>query len=377
MTHQPDWLLNWYENGDSKNNVSDLICYILKERCKLQIAGDIHHYMRHSIADQSDGSVSSDQPDRKPVYAQHLLVNGCGGAYVHPTHVFRHFSQSHGVSYECKAEYPSIQTSSRLALRNIWNFRKENWQFDNVGGIIYFILEVSMFPQCELGHIFQVDSSSNFWRSFCGTVWNAFIYMLEHSYVSLGGALLLLTMAIAFVPSKVSWRTRIVVGILHVFAHLTAALILMLVLELGVEAFVRDELLATSGGLSLIVSAVPISRKQILSNFKWHSSSGRRMDIWALSAFNVPEIPDEWTRDPECEEEQPEENKLSHERKFPSKWRVATPYQEPLDTVRIIDQFIPEEWTLDPECDQKEQPEENKLSHERKFPSKWRAATPY
>jgi hypothetical protein len=68
--------------------------------------------------------------------------------------------------------------------------------------------------------------------------------------VSLGGALLLLTMAIAFVPSKVSWRTRIVIGILHVFAHLTAALILMMVLELGVEVFVRDELLATSGGFS-------------------------------------------------------------------------------------------------------------------------------
>jgi hypothetical protein len=57
-------------------------------------------------------------------------------------------------------------------------------------------------------------------------------------------------MAIAFVPSKVSWRTRIVIGILHVFAHLTAALILMMVLELGVEVFVRDELLATSGGFS-------------------------------------------------------------------------------------------------------------------------------
>jgi hypothetical protein len=115
MTHQPDWLLNWYENGDSKNNVSDLICNILKERCKLRIAGDIHHYMRHSIA-ESDGSVSSDhdQPDRKPVYAQHLLVNGCGGAYVHPTHVFRNFSKSHGVSYDCKAEYPSFQTSSRV-----------------------------------------------------------------------------------------------------------------------------------------------------------------------------------------------------------------------------------------------------------------------
>jgi hypothetical protein len=35
----------------------------------------------------------------------------------------------------------------QLAFRNIWNFRKENWQFDHVGGIIYFILVFSMFPQ--------------------------------------------------------------------------------------------------------------------------------------------------------------------------------------------------------------------------------------
>lgn len=44
--------------------------------------------------------------------------------------------------------------------------------------------------------------------------------------------------------------------------------------------------------------------------------------------------------DPECEKEQPEKNKLSHERAFPSKWRAAPPYQDPLETVRIIDQFV-------------------------------------
>ena len=68
MTHQPDWLLDWYENGDSRkdasdyqsngNNVSDLICNILKEMCKLRIAGDIHHYMHHSVvrSDELDNS---------------------------------------------------------------------------------------------------------------------------------------------------------------------------------------------------------------------------------------------------------------------------------------------------------------------------------
>uniref|UniRef100_A0A2N9HL02 Calcineurin-like phosphoesterase domain-containing protein n=1 Tax=Fagus sylvatica TaxID=28930 RepID=A0A2N9HL02_FAGSY len=233
MTHQPDWLLDW---------------------CKLRIAGDIHHYMRHSI-DKPDKPDPS-QPKRKnnePVYAQHLLVNGCGGAFAHPTHVFRDFSKSHGVSYKCKEAYPSFKESRRLALRNIWNFRKENWQFDFIGGIIYFMLVFSMFPQCELDHIFEVDSISGLWRSFFGTVWNALIYMLELSYVSLGGAMLLLILAVAFVPSKVSWKARVMIGILHVSAHLTAALILMLVLEVGVETFVRNNLVATSGQFFLSV----------------------------------------------------------------------------------------------------------------------------
>lgn len=109
--------------------------------------------------------------------------------------------------------------------------------------IVFFFVPL----QCKLDHIFEIDSLSGFLWSFSGTLWNAFIYMLEYSYVSLGGAILLLILAFAFVPSKVSWKTRVVIGILHVAAHLAAALILMLALEMGVETFVRHKLLATSG----------------------------------------------------------------------------------------------------------------------------------
>ena len=121
MTHQPDWLVDWYENGDSRNNgsayqskgknVSNLIYNTLKERCKLRIAGDIHHYMRHSIVRSKESNIS--QPN-EPVYPPHLLVNGCGGAFAHPTHVFCDFNESHGVFYKCKAAYPSFKKSRRV-----------------------------------------------------------------------------------------------------------------------------------------------------------------------------------------------------------------------------------------------------------------------
>lgn len=110
MTHQPDWLLDWYENGKHKHNISDLICNILKRRCRLRIAGDIHHYMRHERSVNPGGS------DHEPVYAQHLLVNGCGGAFLHPTHVFRNFNKSHEVSYEFKRAYPTFEKSRKVVV---------------------------------------------------------------------------------------------------------------------------------------------------------------------------------------------------------------------------------------------------------------------
>ncbi|KAF4352914.1 hypothetical protein G4B88_030165 [Cannabis sativa] len=238
MTHEPNWLLDWYWNDVSGKNVSHLICDYLKGRCKLRMSGDLHHYMRHSFV-KSDGL--------GPVHVQHLLVNGCGGAFLHPTHVFASFNKLYGTPYDCKAAYPSFEDSSRIALGNILKFRKKNWQFDFIGGIIYFLLAFSMFPQCKLGHILQDDSFSGHLGSFFGTVWNAFIYLLERSYVSFVGALMLLIAAITFVPSKVSRKKRVMIGIIHVSAHLSAALVLMLLLELGVETCIRHNLLATSG----------------------------------------------------------------------------------------------------------------------------------
>lgn len=73
------------------------------------------------------------------------------------------------------------------------------------------------------------------------------MYIFGRSYVSLTGAILLLIISISFVPSKVPWKKKVVIGILHVSAHLAAAVILMLLMELGIETCIRHKLLATSG----------------------------------------------------------------------------------------------------------------------------------
>lgn len=136
VTHEPNWLLDWYWKETTGKSVSHLIQEYVNGRCKLRMAGDLHHFMRHS-ATQSE----------KTNFVQHLLVNGCGGAFLHPTHVFKNFERFSGTTYECKAAYPSYDESSGIALGNILKFRKKNWQFDIIGGFIYFILVFSMFPQ--------------------------------------------------------------------------------------------------------------------------------------------------------------------------------------------------------------------------------------
>lgn len=108
MTHEPNWLLDWYWSDETGKNVSYLIRDHLKGRCKLRIAGDLHHYMRHSYV-----------PSDRPAYVQHLLVNGCGGAFLHPTHVFRNFNELYGTTYESKASYPSFEDSSRVGNLNL------------------------------------------------------------------------------------------------------------------------------------------------------------------------------------------------------------------------------------------------------------------
>ncbi|MFS7993542.1 hypothetical protein Hanom_Chr12g01095391 [Helianthus anomalus] len=68
MTHEPNWILDWYWDDVTRKNVTYLVKDHLKGRCRLRMAGDLHHYMLHF-------RVLTENPDS----IQHLLVNGCGG----------------------------------------------------------------------------------------------------------------------------------------------------------------------------------------------------------------------------------------------------------------------------------------------------------
>lgn len=106
--------------------------------------------------------------------------------------------------------------------------------------------------QCNVFSILHDDSWSGRVKSFFSTMQSTFMFMIEHSYVSSTGVLVLISLSYSFVPTKLSRKWRAIIGILHVCAHMVAALMLMLLLELAVDMCIRNRLLATSGGHSLL-----------------------------------------------------------------------------------------------------------------------------
>ncbi|KAJ0430705.1 putative metallo-dependent phosphatase [Helianthus annuus] len=62
-THEPNWILDWWYWDDvTGKNVTYLVKDHLKGRCRLRMAGDLHHYMCHSRV-----------PTENPDSIQHLL----------------------------------------------------------------------------------------------------------------------------------------------------------------------------------------------------------------------------------------------------------------------------------------------------------------
>ncbi|VAH46690.1 unnamed protein product [Triticum turgidum subsp. durum] len=415
VTHEPNWLLDWYWKEITGKNVSHLIQDYLNGRCKLRMAGDLHHFMRHSAT-----------PSDKPTFVEHLLVNGCGGAFLHPTHVFKNFERFSGTTYECKAAYPSYEESSGIALGNILKFRKKNWQFDIIGGFIYFILVFSMFPQCNLVHILNEETWSGRLQSFSSTIWSALLFIFEHSYVSSVGSLTLLMASYSFVPSKLTRKKRAIIGGLHVLAHLTAALVLMLLMELGIEICIRNHLLATSGYHPLY----DWYRSMESEHFPDPTGLRTRLEQWTLglypacikylmSAFDVPEVM-AVTRINICKNGMMSLSRsvliMYYTSVFIYFWIFSTPvvslifgsylyicinwfhihFDEAFSSLRIANyksftrfhikkdgdleiftlavDKVPKDWKLDPKWEAEERGP-HQLSHHRRYPSKWRSAS--
>ena len=121
-TSEPFWLrVHPSDEGAGETLLTTLVEDLFGERVRLFLAGDIHHYRRHS---HRDGQ-------------RHKITCGLGGAFLHPTHVAPQLPQDD--LYSETAHYPNRTLSWWLTLRNLM-FPILNKSFGIVTGIAYLLV---------------------------------------------------------------------------------------------------------------------------------------------------------------------------------------------------------------------------------------------
>lgn len=300
MTHEPIWMEDWITCSPDSTapNLKELIRDHLKGRARLylagtsnptllnlhQILGDLHFYMRHSLTRLDP------EQERKLLDPDHLIVQGTGGAFLHPTHVFcgakldaKSSDRSIQREYTCQSVYPSAKKSLELAKDSLSRFRSRNIRFDIVGALWYFLLVVSVFPRCSsVSTILEAPNSLQILTRFLHCFFESFRDIFSESYVSLValGVLFLATFLFAIKgsvgcakpPNGSSWEEKfrscdkwysgfpddllpaasrgfkarsggypmgLLFAFCHTLAHLTIAIILMLVLETGIYTCIK------------------------------------------------------------------------------------------------------------------------------------------
>lgn len=175
--------------------------------------------------------------------AEHLVVCGSGGAFLHPTHVFSYsrFRPIHdpaagpihvrphsdskiskrrsypsssslysmrrrsvpkpaGGEYRCMAAFPTADDSLKIGRSNLYTFRHVNSRFDLIGGMLYFLLVISTLPRCaEVDEMFNATSIPEALYLFFKGIGTTFVFIFSKTYVSCAafGILFLVTLSFA------------------------------------------------------------------------------------------------------------------------------------------------------------------------------------
>ena len=176
--------------------------------------------------------------------AEHLVVCGSGGAFLHPTHVFSYarFRPLHdpsagpmhvrpsmqgkivrsypstsslysmrksdgpppsaGGEFQCASAFPTPEDSFKIGRHNLHAFRNVNSRFDIIGGVLYYLLVLSALPRCsEAERIFSATSLPEAITFFLEAMGTTFLYIFSKSYVSFCAFITLFVIVLGFAKS--------------------------------------------------------------------------------------------------------------------------------------------------------------------------------
>jgi hypothetical protein len=293
---EPQWIFErrYPQDSDYEDTaLTFLQTKVLKHPVEVFVAGDVHHYKRHS----NDAGV-------------HKIICGGGGAFLHPTHVPRAKTLPNG--FVEQATFPAREVSSKLAWRNL-RFPVLNPRFMWIPAVVYalsaWLASANLRPAHleSMGRALHASTTAALRDPFDGLWLLAF----------LGGF-------IFFTDTHIKWY-RVLGGLTHAITHLFAAFAigwlallfttrgldlpygnsLQLLLSGTITFFVGGPVGSFIMGLYLLISVQLFGRhsEQAFSALRVQDyKSWLRMKIDArgdltIYAFGIERVPRRWTQD--------------------------------------------------------------------------------
>ena len=213
-TAEPEWIYEQryrqFDRTVSERNLAFLQERVFENRIAVYLAGDLHHYRRHS---NDEG--------------QHKITAGGGGAFLFPTHVDLDEVQELKDGYTYRTSFPAPATSRKLS-RRLLGFGWINPAFGKLTALIYLLFAMAI----------KVDTSEHGLRHGAQVVHDIIAGILNSQIALLWGFLLLF--GFYFFTDTHSENFRRWGGLTHALAHLSAAFLLgWLGLYVAVFAFGR------------------------------------------------------------------------------------------------------------------------------------------
>lgn len=193
---EPHWVYSGiYKDYDpSIYNESNLkfLDDLLRNRVRVYLAGDLHHYRRHQDAEGNQ-----------------KITAGGGGAFLHPTHAPAASKLKDG--YTLQESFPDQKTSSRLCWGNL-KFGLTNKQFGLLTGLFYFLTLWAIDP--------HIGQTANFGLAVKTTLRAALAGPVQASWV------LAIFVGFLLFTDTHSKPYRIIAGSLHGLTHLFMAFLI-------------------------------------------------------------------------------------------------------------------------------------------------------
>ena len=197
---EPDWIYEQryrqFDRAVSERNLDFLQEHVFAHRIAVYLAGDLHHYRRHS----NDAG-------------QHKITAGGGGAFLFPTHVDLDEVRELKDGYTYQTSFPAPETSRKLSWR-LLGFAWINPGFGKVTALLYLLFAMAI----------KVNIGEHGLRHGRQVVHDIIAGILNSQIALLWGFLLLF--GFYFFTDTHDEKFRRWGGLTHAMAHLVAAFLL-------------------------------------------------------------------------------------------------------------------------------------------------------